>query len=263
MEEPMSPMFDTRLLRKRWFHMPAFAVIALAATTAFVGDRAIDAWSAWKRPMPAPEGPNMTNVIGKAELAHIKPDHVSWTVTTSVATKKRAEIDAMLAQKTQLALQELLDQGIGANEIRVGSPTIEEETADSAEGQYRMDGTTIDPVVTGYTGSQDIGIQSRRVSVSVDAFNAISTHVRSWLAITPPECWLEDDAAIRAKLQETAWADVQRQHAIARSRFGHAALGRLTSISQNEVDLQTSRDSWACTEGQTSSVTIVAAYELR
>ena len=77
----MGPVFDRSFLR-RWFHLPAFAVIALSATTAYVADRGLETWKAWK--VPAPEVKKL-ELTGEATIAHVPAQRISWALESDGA----------------------------------------------------------------------------------------------------------------------------------------------------------------------------------
>lgn len=253
----MSPVFDRRALRKRWFHMPAFAVIATAATLAYLGEEAISAWRTSKAPRPES---GMMTVIGKAAVTHVAPDHIAWSMAVTVSSKAKADVERVLADKTRAAVQELLEQGVSPSELRVASPTVEERTAESSDP---YSDNPPPAVVLGYDGSQTIEIQSPRVAASLEAYTKISMQPRTWLSVEPPQCWLESSASLRRKLQDAAWADLRDQLENVNVRLRGQRLGRGMAVSQTDLDLSSERATWACSEGQTARVNVVVNYELR
>jgi uncharacterized protein YggE len=264
MEEPMSPVFDTRALRKRWFHLPAFAVIAAAATLGVVGVRGIDAWKAIKGPRPESREPlrepATTTLVGRAEQLHITPDTIAFAVTLRASGKREAEVAHALVTSRQRVVEQLRDAGIAVKEMRVDEPSVDEQTTDRP---YGTDGQTTS-VVTGYAGTQVVEIHSNRVAPVLEIYGTLAASAPAGVAVAAPQCWLADDTAIRQKLQAIAWADIRQQAALLDAHVvGEHAFDRLASVSANEVNLVGARDTWACTEGQTASVRVVGSYWLR
>jgi uncharacterized protein YggE len=264
MEEPMSPVFDRRALRKRWFHLPAFAVIAAAATLGVVGVRGIDAWKTIKGPRhesrESPGEPATTTLVGRADQLHITPDTIAFAVTLRVSGKREADVARALVASRQRVVEQLRDAGIAVKEMRVDEPSVDEETTDSP---YGSDGQTTS-VVTGYAGTQVVEIHSTRVASVLEIYGTIAASAPAGVEVAAPQCWLADDTAIRQKLQAAAWTDIRQQAALLDAHVvGMHAIDRLASVSAGEVNLASSRDTWACTEGQTASARVIGSYWLR
>jgi len=256
----MSPVLVTRLLLKRWFTRPAFAVIAAAASLGIVGVHAIDAWKASKHPRVASPEPSTTTVIGRASIDHIKPDRISWSISVDVSGKRKPDVERALVAARQRAVQQLLDAGINAREIRILEPGIDEQTT---ETNRSFDDNSSTAIVTGYEGSQSIDVHSARLDTILDAYAAISVAAPPELSVPAPECWLSDTASMRRHVQEAALDDVHRQATELGRQLGAPALGRLTSFTTNDVDLAGRPDIWACNEGMSIQATAVATYWLK
>jgi len=251
----MSPVFDTRLLSKRWFHMPAFAVIAAAASLGIVGVHAIDAWKASKQARAASPEPSTTTMIGRASMDHIQPDRISWSISVDVSGARKPDVERALVASRQRAVQQLLDAGISAREIRILEPSIDEQTT---ETNRSYDGNATESV-TGYDGRQTIDVHSARLDAILGAYAAISVAAPPELSVPAPECWVSDMASMRRHVQEAALDDLRRQA----SMLGAPALGRLTSFTPNDVNLGARPDVWACNEGTSIQATAVATYWLK
>lgn len=250
----MSPMLDRSVLR-RWFHLPAFAVIAVAATVVILGDRAADTWMAWKRP-PVP--PEMMSLVGRAEHTGLEPDRIRFGIDIELSAKTEAAAETMIAQRTTQVVQQLLDLGVARTDIRVQSATVE-----------GVEHALLDPLTggdrgnhaawTSYDASQEIAIESTRIQQTLDAYSALSMTPRPSISIDSPDCWLEEDAAVRRQVQEAAWADLRRQLDLVRARAGAAA--KVVKVEPSDVELISS--GWVCNNGQTAHATVGATVVLR
>lgn len=87
--------------------MPAFAVIAAAATLSLVGVRAVDAWKAVKQRPTATEnnqGPATTTLVGRADLLHVVPDTIAFAVTLRQSRAVRRVLRAREARRARTRL---------------------------------------------------------------------------------------------------------------------------------------------------------------
>ena len=127
----MSPVFDRRVLR-RWFHMPAFAVIAVSVTLVILGDRAADTWMAWKRP-PAPA--HTVELVGRARIPGIAPDRAAWQLSVAASGTSEAEAAQHIGERTRQVVDQLIAAGLEFRELDISNPSIEERAI-----EYPLDG---------------------------------------------------------------------------------------------------------------------------
>lgn len=251
----MSPVFDRHVLR-RWFHLPAFAVLAVAATLVILGDRAADTWLAWKRP---PTPPEAMALVGRAEHTGLEPDRIRFGVDISVSAKTRAAAESLIAERTTQVVQQLLDLGVPRADLRVRSATVEGVEYALLGGLTGDDRGNHGAASTRYDATQGIQIESKQIQRTLDAYSALSTRPAPSISVDSPHCWLEDDTAVRRHAQEAAWADARRQLDLVRARTG--ANVKIVKVEPSDVELL--HDAWTCNNGQTAHATVGATFQLR
>jgi uncharacterized protein YggE len=250
MEEPMSPVFDRHLLR-RWFHMPAFAVIALAATTAYVADRGLDTWMAWKQP-PAP--PRLMELSGEATIANIPAKRITWTITLSASAKTDPNALRLLAEREQQVIEQLVTAGIDRRDISATAP--ETSTTTEYSGGWASRG-----IVTVTDASQVLEIASPHVAKGADAYAALALDTRDWILVEGLDCSADETDELRHRLQDAAFADLKRVIERARSQMSGRSL-RPVAFRPGAVYLEAGNGD-PCRDGLQGTATVDMTYEVR
>lgn len=248
----MGPVFDRHFAR-RWFHLPAFAVIALAATTAYVADRGLDTWKAWKVPRPEVKRLELT---GEATITHVPAQRISWAVEISGEGRTDGDALKQLAARQQQVVQQLLDGGIEQREISAEAPSTSETT------KY-VDNPT-DWAATrkaiSHGALRVLRVSSSNVAAGLAAYRALSLNTVDWLGeLEPVECTAEPTDELRLRVQDRAWADLERLEARVLPR---SAKLRTISAQPSNVYMQDGTGD-ACTDGLEASATVTMTYELR
>lgn len=245
----MSPKLDRSILR-RWFHLPAFAVIAVSATLVILGDRAADTWLQWKRP---PAEPNQVSLVGRAKSPRIASDRIEWSVAITKRGKTEPAVAHSLAAESRRVIASLHDLGVLPAEIRI--------LGASMERVEDMDGNAIVPAET--VATQTIEVRSSRVAAVLDAYGQLAMRVEPSITVEVPSCWVADEAAVRRQIQDAMWADLRHQTDLARARLAGVRLERVTALSPSDVEVTTRHTTWSCTEGHTAEGTVGATFRLR
>lgn len=250
----MGPVFDRQFLR-RWFHLPAFAVIALSATTAYVANRGLETWKAWK--VPAPETKKL-ELTGEATIAHIPAQRISWGVELyATASSEGGALTALTARQEQL-VQQLVDAGIERSEIAAEAPS----TSETTEYIDKPRDWVSSRKTISYTASRVLRVDSHHVANGVAAFRAASLAAGDWLTeLEPVECSAETNDELRHRVQDAAWVDLERLEKRVRARSNGVSMRTLSAQPSNVYLQEGSGD--ACTEGLEASASVTMTYELR
>ncbi len=250
----MSPVFDRRPLQ-RWFHLPAFAVIALAATTAYVADRGLETWKAWK--VPAPETKKL-ELTGEATIAHVPAQRISWAVEISADGKTEGDARKQLTERQQQVVQQLLGAGIEQRDISAEAPSTS-KTTEYVENPRDWASTRS---TLSYGAMRVLRVSSQHVAAGIAAYRALSLDTIPWLGqLEPVECTADAIDELRRRVQDNAWADLERLADRVRSRSGGVTM-RTLSVQPSGVYVQEGAGD-PCTEGLEARASVTMTYELR
>jgi hypothetical protein len=254
MEERMSPVFDRHLVR-RWFHLPAFAVIALAATTAYVADRGLDTWKAWKVPRPETKRLELT---GEATISHVPAQRISWSIELSGEGRTDGDALRNLGVHQQQVVQQLLDAGLEQRDIATEAPSTSETTE---YNDNPSDWASTRRAIS-HGATRVLRVSSQHVEAGLAAYRAVTLTTASWVGeLEPVECSADANDELRRRVQDAAWADLQRLEDRVRARSRGVTMRTLSAAPSNVYVTDAVGD--PCTEGLEARATVTMTYELR
>ena len=237
-------------LARRWFSLPAFAVIS--ASAAVVASTALIV-GATRAPIRRDE--HTIDVVGTAKR-HVAADRITWEMDITARAATREAARSQLATRVARVRTYFTDHAIDPGELDITAASVEADTDTSSD----VFGGLANPTPQTFVASQHLVIRSSAIA------RVLKTHREAAVDLTNLEgddlsCSASAAGRLESELLTAARRDARAKAQSALAELGGASLGRLVTTDVGSFDAD-STSLATCVDGYDATATVHATYQL-